>query len=62
MYYAFQEAIPIRLKQVHVINAPAYISKIHAICKPFIKTEVAKLVSRILVLSRNSTNFSRNRF
>ncbi|XP_028158141.1 alpha-tocopherol transfer protein-like [Ostrinia nubilalis] len=39
-----QEAIPIRLKQVHVINAPAYISKIHAICKPFIKAEVAKLI------------------
>ncbi|KAM3965553.1 alpha-tocopherol transfer protein-like [Aphomia sociella] len=39
-----QEAIPIRLKQVHVINAPAYISKIHAICKPFLKTEVAKLI------------------
>ncbi|KAL0870640.1 hypothetical protein ABMA27_005598 [Loxostege sticticalis] len=39
-----QEAIPIRLKQVHVINAPAYIGKIHAICKPFIKTEVAKLI------------------
>ncbi|XP_053611375.1 alpha-tocopherol transfer protein-like [Plodia interpunctella] len=39
-----QEAIPIRLKQIHVINAPAYISKIHAICKPFLKTEVAKLI------------------
>ncbi|KAL4717047.1 hypothetical protein ACJJTC_016934 [Scirpophaga incertulas] len=39
-----QEAIPIRLKQVHVINAPAYIGKLHAICKPFLKTEVAKLI------------------
>ncbi|XP_026326024.1 alpha-tocopherol transfer protein-like isoform X2 [Hyposmocoma kahamanoa] len=39
-----QEAIPIRLKQVHIINAPAYIGKIHAILKPFIKTEVAKLI------------------
>ncbi|CAG9790937.1 unnamed protein product [Diatraea saccharalis] len=39
-----QEALPIRLKQVHVINAPAYISKIHAICKPFIKAEVAKMI------------------
>ncbi|XP_049872144.1 alpha-tocopherol transfer protein-like [Pectinophora gossypiella] len=39
-----QEAIPIRLKQVHIINAPSYISKIHAICKPFLKAEVAKLI------------------
>ncbi|XP_011560622.3 alpha-tocopherol transfer protein-like [Plutella xylostella] len=39
-----QEAIPIRLKQVHVINAPAYIGKIFAICKPFLKTEVSKLI------------------
>ncbi|XP_061719876.1 alpha-tocopherol transfer protein-like [Cydia pomonella] len=39
-----QEAMPIRLKQVHVINAPSYINKIHAICKPFLKAEVAKLI------------------
>ncbi|KAG6441572.1 hypothetical protein O3G_MSEX001919 [Manduca sexta] len=39
-----QEAMPIRLKQVHVINAPSYIGKLHAICKPFLKTEVAKLI------------------
>ncbi|XP_028043631.1 alpha-tocopherol transfer protein-like [Bombyx mandarina] len=39
-----QEAMPIRLKQVHVINAPSYIGKLYAICKPFLKTEVAKLI------------------
>lgn len=39
-----QEAMPIRLKQVHVINVPSYIGKIYAICKPFLKTEVAKLI------------------
>ncbi|CAH2087459.1 unnamed protein product [Euphydryas editha] len=39
-----QEAIPIRLKQVHVINAPAYIGKLFALCKPFLKAEVAKLI------------------
>ncbi|XP_046966650.1 clavesin-1-like [Vanessa cardui] len=39
-----QEAIPIRLKQVHVINTPAYIGKLFAICKPFLKAEVAKLI------------------
>ncbi|KAJ0175100.1 hypothetical protein K1T71_009241 [Dendrolimus kikuchii] len=39
-----QEAMPIRLKQVHIINAPSYIGKLHAICKPFLKTEVAKLI------------------
>ncbi|KAF9805631.1 hypothetical protein SFRURICE_010038 [Spodoptera frugiperda] len=38
-----QEAMPIRLKQVHVINAPSYINKIYNLCKPFLKTEVAKL-------------------
>lgn len=40
--------MPIRLKQVHVINAPSYIGKIHALCKPFLKAEVAKLVSTIV--------------
>ncbi|XP_047532320.1 alpha-tocopherol transfer protein-like [Vanessa atalanta] len=39
-----QEAIPIRLKQVHVINTPAYIGKLFALCKPFLKAEVAKLI------------------
>ncbi|CAH0588080.1 unnamed protein product [Chrysodeixis includens] len=39
-----QEAMPIRLKQVHVINAPSYIGKIFAICKPFLKAEVSKLI------------------
>lgn len=39
-----QEAMPIRLKQVHVINVPSYIGKLYAICKPFLKTEVAKLI------------------
>ncbi|XP_022824632.1 alpha-tocopherol transfer protein-like [Spodoptera litura] len=39
-----QEAMPIRLKQVHVINAPSYINKIYGLCKPFLKTEVAKLI------------------
>ncbi|CAG9566044.1 unnamed protein product [Danaus chrysippus] len=39
-----QEALPIRLKQVHIINAPPYIGKLYAICKPFINTEVAKLI------------------
>ncbi|VVD02069.1 unnamed protein product [Leptidea sinapis] len=38
-----QEAVPVRLKQVHVINAPSYIGKIFALCKPFLKSEVSKL-------------------
>lgn len=39
-----QESIPVRLKQVHVINAPSYISKIYALCKPLLKAEVAKMI------------------
>ncbi|CAK1542170.1 unnamed protein product [Leptosia nina] len=39
-----QEAVPVRLKQVHVINTPSYIGKIFALCKPFLKSEVAKLI------------------
>ncbi|XP_045513297.1 alpha-tocopherol transfer protein-like [Pieris brassicae] len=39
-----QEAVPVRLKQVHVINSPSYIGKIFALCKPFLKNEVAKLI------------------
>ncbi|XP_069360357.1 alpha-tocopherol transfer protein-like [Maniola hyperantus] len=39
-----QASIPIRLKQVHIINAPAYIGKIFALCKPFLNADVAKLI------------------
>ncbi|XP_041980556.1 alpha-tocopherol transfer protein-like [Aricia agestis] len=39
-----QEALPIRLKQVHIINAPSYVQKMYAMCKPFIKPEVAEMI------------------
>lgn len=45
--FVFQMALPIRLKQVHVINAPSSIDKIFAIMKPFLKKELTELVSEI---------------
>ncbi|XP_063830099.1 alpha-tocopherol transfer protein-like isoform X2 [Ostrinia nubilalis] len=32
-----QDAIPIRLKQVHVVNAPSFIDKVYGLVKPFLK-------------------------
>lgn len=40
-----QEAHPVRLKQIHVINCSSYLDRILSIVKPFIKSEVFKLVS-----------------
>ncbi|XP_055374812.1 alpha-tocopherol transfer protein-like [Condylostylus longicornis] len=39
-----QEAHPVRLKEIHVINCPSYLDKVLMIVKPFIKSEVFKLV------------------
>lgn len=39
-----QEAYPIRLKAMHVINCPSYLNRMLAITKPFIREEVFKLV------------------
>lgn len=36
--------MPIRLKQVHIVNAPSFIDKLHALMKPFMKQEVNELV------------------
>ncbi|XP_046400464.1 alpha-tocopherol transfer protein-like [Ischnura elegans] len=39
-----QEAMPIRLKQIHVINAQAIVDKIYAIAKPFLKGEIIEII------------------
>ncbi|XP_072938076.1 alpha-tocopherol transfer protein-like [Epargyreus clarus] len=39
-----QEALPIRLKQVHVVNAPPFIDKLFGLMKPMLKKEVTELV------------------
>lgn len=39
-----QEAHPVRLKEIHVLNCPSYVDKVMAVVKPFIKSEVFKLI------------------
>ncbi|XP_034099644.1 alpha-tocopherol transfer protein [Drosophila sulfurigaster albostrigata] len=39
-----QEAHPVRLKEIHVINCPSYLDKVLTVVKPFIKSEVFKLI------------------
>lgn len=39
-----QEAIPIQLKEIHVLNVVYFIDKILGLIKPFMKTELFKLV------------------
>ncbi|XP_017055125.1 alpha-tocopherol transfer protein [Drosophila ficusphila] len=39
-----QEAHPVRLKEIHVLNCPLFVDKVMAVVKPFIKSEVFKLI------------------
>lgn len=39
-----QEAIPIKLKAIHVLNSVYFVDKILAILKPFMKMELMKMV------------------
>nr|XP_026493159.1 alpha-tocopherol transfer protein-like [Vanessa tameamea] len=39
-----EEAMPIRLKQIHVVNAPPFIDKIYGALKPFIKKEITEMI------------------
>ncbi|CAG9790934.1 unnamed protein product [Diatraea saccharalis] len=39
-----QDALPIRLKQIHIVNAPPFIDKIFGLMKPFLKQEVTEMV------------------
>ncbi|KAH9631852.1 hypothetical protein HF086_000930 [Spodoptera exigua] len=38
------DAMPIRLKQIHIINAPPFIDKLFSMMKPFLKQEVTNMV------------------
>ncbi|KAJ8965413.1 hypothetical protein NQ314_004166 [Rhamnusium bicolor] len=40
-----QEAHPIKLREIHVINVPPFLDRCLAIIRPFLKSDVAKMVS-----------------
>uniref|UniRef100_A0A1E1WLG4 CRAL-TRIO domain-containing protein n=1 Tax=Pectinophora gossypiella TaxID=13191 RepID=A0A1E1WLG4_PECGO len=39
-----EDAMPIRLSQVHIVNAPPFIDKLYALMKPFLKQEVTDMI------------------
>lgn len=39
-----QEAHPVRLKQIHVLNAPPVFDRLMQLFRPFIKSEIAKMI------------------
>lgn len=39
-----QDAMPIRLRQVHIVNTPSAIDKIFALIKPFLKQEMTNMM------------------
>lgn len=61
-----QEAHPVRIRQIHVINCPSYLDKVMMVAKPFIKAEVLKLVSKFTSntvtrsISHNTSNLLRS--
>ncbi|KAK9892503.1 hypothetical protein WA026_020493 [Henosepilachna vigintioctopunctata] len=42
--FYLQEAVPIRLKHVHVINVPSWIDRFLALIKPFLKKELLDMI------------------
>ncbi|KAJ8718538.1 hypothetical protein PYW08_002775 [Mythimna loreyi] len=39
-----EEAMPIRLKQIHVLNAPSFIDKLFGLMKPLLRQEVTEMI------------------
>ncbi|CAH4028079.1 unnamed protein product [Pieris brassicae] len=42
--YYLQEAIPLKLKKLHLLNAPSYFDRLMTIMKPFVKNEMISLL------------------
>ncbi|CAH1119368.1 unnamed protein product [Phaedon cochleariae] len=39
-----QEAHPVRLKEIHLLNVPSFLDRVMALIRPFLKAEVAKML------------------
>lgn len=50
-----QEAHPVRLRQIHVINCASYLDRIMALVRPFMRKEVAKVVSLSAVTAKTGS-------
>lgn len=44
-----QEGLPVRLKEIHILNCVYFIEKVIAIIRPFTKKEVMDMVSPIII-------------
>lgn len=49
-FYYLQEGLPLKLKQIQVLNVVSFIDKIMTILKPFMKKELFEMVSYLLLL------------
>lgn len=59
LYYV-QEAIPIRLKSIHIFNTVPVVDTLFNMIKPFAKAELLKLVSQYVIRYHTRVLFEKN--
>lgn len=45
LYFVFKDGLPVRLKEVHVLNAGSLVTMLFNIIKPFMRSNLMSLVS-----------------
>ena len=46
--FIFQEAMPVKLKQIHLINVSPLTNKFLTLARPFINSEVKEMVRKVM--------------